>query len=155
MPFFFMKKKKRYNIKANEAQLEILQNALNLYFRVGMGQFNTILEHPDYFLKNNPTVDHHLNELQKCLTGLPHSGSHGIHSPKIHESNRIACEIHDVIRHHLSWEKNPEGGTSVVFNPPRKVSNEELITISEVKNKHVKKIEELLNLKNQRKRARS
>lgn len=35
-------------VKCNEEQLKLIQNALELYSRLGIGQFNEILEHPTF-----------------------------------------------------------------------------------------------------------
>jgi len=40
--------------------------------------------------------------------------------------------MHQVIRHHLSWEREPAGGVMVGFNKPLHVSKEPLAKVFEV-----------------------
>jgi len=131
---------KRYQLTLTEIQLQVVQNALDMYFRVGMGQLREVTEH---------LIDHDLEMGEWCkrrdlvdaimaaaklaarpeLTG---NASHSISSDKIDDSNRIACEVHNVIRHHLAWERKPEGGFGVSWDQPMQYSQEPMAVISQV-----------------------
>jgi hypothetical protein len=62
-------------------------------------------------------------------TGLPRNAYHGIFSDKIPDEARVAWDLHQVIRHRLSWDDQPEGGITVNFDTPMKYGKEELAII--------------------------
>lgn len=50
----------------------------------------------------------------------------GEHHKERPEDALIAHDIHDVIRHQLAWDRNPEGGFTVDFDKPYQESKEAL-----------------------------
>lgn len=131
----------QYRLTLTDKQLSVLQQALDMYYRVGMGQTREVVEHLlpagldiDEFCKRRDAVEHHLIRAKiEAMPDLPTNAYHSIHSEKIDESNRVACDVYKVIRQHLAYERNPEGGFQVCFDPIYKQSDEPLPTIEKVK----------------------
>ena len=111
-----------------EEQLRLVQQALDLYTRIGIGQFERIKYHPTFekhlwnklkdengetdftqFHKIREEVDIKLAEARNMLIqeNLPPNGGWGIGMPKVDESCRVAYDIVQVIRHEF-WKANPE-----------------------------------------------
>jgi len=124
------------SIRLTEEQLRIIQEALDFYSRVGIGQFNVIKEHPTFenqlkkeFTDEEGKVDYNRyhevrdnvdlmlvqprNMLLNDLT-LPKNASWGIYNPDVDESCRVAYDLVQVIRHEF-WKANPDRSDSVVM----------------------------------------
>jgi len=102
-------------------QLETLHAALDLFCRIGIGQFeaagDTICQlHYKKALETDRTgwdiKEEFLNPL-KSLFGFPSNGSHGITHPEVHERAKIAHDLGDAVLTAARMKKNPEqGGTT-------------------------------------------
>ena len=124
------------SIRLTEKQLRIIQEALDFYSRVGIGQFNVIKEHPTFenalrkeFKDEEGKVDYNRyhevrdnvdlmlvqprNMLLNDLT-LPKNASWGIYNPDVDESCRVAYDLVQVIRHEF-WLANPDRSEHVVM----------------------------------------
>jgi hypothetical protein len=124
------------SIRLTEEQLRIIQEALDFYSRVGIGQFNVIKEHPTFenqlkkeFTDKEGKVDYNRyhevrdnvdlmlvqprNMLLNDLT-LPKNASWGIYNPDVDESCRVAYDLIQVIRHEF-WLANPDRSEHVVM----------------------------------------
>ena len=124
-----------YIIRITERQAHVINSALELYFRVGMGQFEEIIQKCFFSECTAEQLDEarvHLKNAQVVLTKLPPNAYHSITSDKIGEWNRVACDFYDVIRNRLAWDRSPEGGWGVDFRNPSKFSSEPLATITKV-----------------------
>lgn len=100
---------KLYNLTLTETQVEVLWKALDLYARIGIGQLEAVCychEHRDQYLPNREAAEAHLAEVKLLLTGCGVNSSFGITSDKVPDTYRVAFDMHNVIRHALSWEKN-------------------------------------------------
>lgn len=137
-----MSRADHYRLTISEHQAHVLMRALDMYFRVGMGQLGEVAEH--LVTKKATTIEwcDARDLVHDCLRAarvyampeLPSQNAyHGIASEKIDDTNRVACDLHDVIRHHLSWERHPEGGWTTNFQKARGLSQEPLATIETVK----------------------
>ena len=96
-----------------------INNCLELYFRLAMGQFDFVLDSLvpiEKWLKLgiDRFKEYGYSDLRmRLFPELPGLNSyHGIHSNKIPKEAQIACEIYGVIRHRLSWDR--------VGNPPKR-----------------------------------
>ena len=103
---------------------------LDLYSRIGIGQFEEIL-HVDNIRKNIPNnernkIESLLKDVKFLLTGCPVNGSLGIYNPDVPQNAKMAHDIMQVIRHRISWDQNPKGGITVNFDEPLKCSELEL-----------------------------
>ena len=113
-------------LEVTEDQLRLIQQALDMYSRVGGSQFRIILEHPTYekSVYRNTVADgkddweayHNIKDkaldyltlARNTLTGenIPKNGSWGIYNEKVDESCRVAWDIQQKIRHEF-WKINP------------------------------------------------
>lgn len=123
-------------ITLTQEQLRLVQDALDFYSRVGIGQFNVIKEHPTFenalkkeFKDEDDKVDYNRyhqvrdnvdlmlvqprNMLLNDLT-LPKNVSWGIYNPDVDESCRVAYDLIQVIRHEF-WKANPDRSDFVVM----------------------------------------
>ena len=110
-------------LEITEKQAYLIMDALDLYSRIGMGQFDKIKGHPT--IQNNIWDNHRdeyhdfadkelmivRNKLFDISYGL--NGSQGIHSTKIDDTNRLAFDIKQVIRHEF-WKCEPNRSSMTV-----------------------------------------
>lgn len=112
-------------------QARTLVDALDLFSRIQIGQFEEILN-----LARMGSIPHRedrsvserieeieeaeplLREVKLLLTGHSPNASFGIFANKTPESAKVAYEIQRAIRHRLAWDRNPEGGLGVDFDDP-------------------------------------
>lgn len=139
-----MGKKITLTLELTELQAAILKDALELYFRVGLGQLNQVTSvllpmRQEKYLKED-VHDNYLEireafvEAKRLLFGFGHGESHGIFSPHLPDRFKVAADIHDSVRSKLAWHKNPGGGFTVDFDPPAHFGSEPFptVTIKEV-----------------------
>lgn len=135
----------QYALLTTVEQAGVVQRALDLYSRIGMGQFEAIIDHPDVaariaavpgFTVENVTAP--MAAFKRSFHNMPEGGFHGIHSMAIDESNRVAWDLQQVIRHRLSHDRadaegaGPEDRHLVSFDTPRASSTMPLPTFSKV-----------------------
>jgi hypothetical protein len=124
--------KKTYTLTLSEEHAQIVVKALDLYSRIGIGQFENILEVYDQGFvvtgELRDTARGCINRV-KLIFGHPENGSHGIHNPKVNDDFRVAYDIQQVLRHRLAFDRNPKGGITVDFDTPRAISDLPLPTI--------------------------
>lgn len=129
------KTEKQYRLTLSETQVNVLQQALDMYFRVGMGQTTEVVEHiippikdMEEWCKRRDAVTAKMREAK--MLAMPdlhdHHSYYGIYAPEIDESNRVACDVHDVIRYVMAWERFPKGGFGVAWDRPAHKSAEPL-----------------------------
>lgn len=137
---------KTYSITLNEKQCEIVMSALDMYFRVAMGQLGVIQYHvtpeKNHKIERN-VVDGSINHLKSVLFGFDYPGlNYSICSNELPDQYRIAADIHDVIRHRLAVDNLEPGkkGFGVAYDDVWKKGQEPLpeikltTTTNEVKN---------------------
>lgn len=121
---------KKYTLTVDAKQLGVIMHALDLYNRVGIGQFDTIVR-GDNLLFNLPTdewldrVDQTrflLEEAKTELLGLA-GGYFSIYNPKVTQEVKMAWELIQVFRRHLAFERQPEGGWEIEFDDFKKCSD--------------------------------
>jgi hypothetical protein len=128
----------KYTLELSRTQCQVLVSALDNFSRLGMGQFYTVVsEHiPRNFRSiNMQEVNDMCDKLKLAVhSGLDTNAYHGIHSGEISDYYRVAWDLHQVIRHRISWDEHPEGGMTVNFDTPMRSSEkEELAKIEQVK----------------------
>ena len=122
--------KKTYTLTMSEEQAQVVVRALDLYTRIGIGQFEEIFRvyDPKGELRNHSGASGLMNSI-KNIVGHPANGSHGIHHPEVRDEFRAAYDVQQVIRNRIAFDKNPEGGMGVAFDTPRAISQLPLPTI--------------------------
>lgn len=124
-------------IKLTDHQADVLIEALDLYSRIHLGQFEEVgYIARVYDISRNAVVDYDaFNEFEdrirdaKTLLGFDRNGSYGIFNKQVNDIARVAYDMQQVLRNHLAWKRNPEGGIQVCFDVPHKTGSEDLIEI--------------------------
>ena len=109
---------KKFLIELDEEQLNIFNAALDLYARIGIGQFYRIAEpftlateycfkhHEEDYSARLDDARIHLQKAAHILMDCTENGygSHGIYSDKINEKCRIAFDMWQVIKYKINEE---------------------------------------------------
>lgn len=126
-----MESNNTYNLEISEAQAKIIINALDLYTRIGLGQFQSIQEVWDYngvdpedFKKYDDFKDM-LVKCQKLIMGTC-NGGFGIHNKKVNDIFRQAYDIQQVIRHEVWKNSKYRQHSSVCASPAHQISKVKL-----------------------------
>ena len=107
---------KKYTIEITETQANIIKDALEVFARLGIGQFRDALEHlplksmcPDGWFEEMLTVGAILRGyMVGDVDGWRSSLS--IHSDKVKDEAKTAWDLHQVIRRKISWDYAIENG---------------------------------------------
>lgn len=130
-----------YKLTLNKEQAKVIAQALDLFARIGCGQFEELLRHPTMskrmidmmdnpnYLERKESIETGIYLAKLLIADLPPNASISIVAADEH--NRIAYDIYQVIRHKMAWEERPEGGLEVNFNEPMKWSEQPLPEIEE------------------------
>lgn len=129
-------------LELTEKQANVIREGMELLARLGMGQIDHL--NNVWFLNErgfkNDQVDHKgkedafQNVKNIYFPELYGHQYHGMTSEKVDETAKMAWDIYQVIRHVVSWHNHPNGGITVNFDEPFKVS-EESLPICQYKNK--------------------
>ena len=167
----------KYLLELDDAQADVLILALDAFSRLHMGQMGTVIDdislHHDNRFRNEDSPPKITEEyfawrdrlkeiaayLGKVFTFMPENASFGIRSPEIPDLARVAWDVHQVIRHKVSWTRCPEGRPwSCHFDDPWVTSSKVELAKCEVKQetKHVKEEKQTeTNKRNRPERKRS
>ncbi len=122
----------KYSIEITLEQAQTISRACELFGRLHMGQFKVLA---DEFIGCDTLSNVDLNklrdgleQLEQLITGSPNS-YHGIASHKIPEKAKIAVDLYQVVRHRITWDKEPKGGFGVMFDKPLPVTTHPLAII--------------------------
>lgn len=123
-----------YVLKLNSEHAEVLQNALELWSRIHMGQIEEVAWPLQDMVH---TVAYHelKDKLKECcplVTGLPPNAYFSLTSEKVPETAKMAWEMYAEIRHRTSWDRMPEGGMTVNFDKPMSVTNKPKVKLERV-----------------------
>jgi hypothetical protein len=134
---------KQYSLTGSKEQLALVARALDMYSRIGMGQFEAIAEHPE--VEKRIRIQDNISGYEAAQTfaypkqvlfGLNMNASLGIHNETLGDDVRSARDIFKVIEHQQSWDNagNPKsrdlstmGGNN--FDYPQGLSNNALPTL--------------------------
>lgn len=72
-------------------------------------------------------------EVKALFYKLGFCSFYGIFSKELGQSAKISCDIHQVLRQFLAFERSPKGGTSLIFDDPIHSSSEKLISTEKIK----------------------
>lgn len=128
--------KKMYQLNIDEDQAHVLIRALDVFSRIGLGQFEEVLDVYDrpcrLDLEQREEIRAGL-KAAKLAAGHPSNGSYGIHNESVRGEFRDAFDLQQVIRHRIAWDNNPKGGIQVHFDEPRRIGDLPMATIRELK----------------------
>ena len=123
-------------ITLTEEQLRLVQEALDMYSRIGIGQLWVIKDHPTFeeILRKKSTFDgkveyslyHDMRERADKYFALGRDtllinstlgqhGSFGIYNKEVDETCRVAYDLVQIIRHEF-WKANPDRSEHVVMS---------------------------------------
>lgn len=127
----------QYKVTLSEAQVDVILRALDMYSRLGCGQFEEIDRLFQFDPRRNPKsygwdIRCQLDALKQQFLPLQFNASYSICSQEVPVDFRLAWDVYQTIRHHVSWERHPEGGFTVNFREPMNVSGAALCTIETV-----------------------
>lgn len=105
----------KYSITVTKEQAKLISLVLDIYSRMESGQLKYVFSMvPWKHNENLKSVEPILKELQLLLTGIQ-NGNLGIGN--VSNSAKMAYDLHQVIRHRLSWDENPSGGIQILISP--------------------------------------
>lgn len=122
-------------IELSDEQAAVLVEALDLYSRCLIGQFEEVGQvallynvnmlnsevrqsNQQVYTVSKPDKKawdaHHdftdaIRKLKQEILGIHSNGSYGIHSEVVHDSARVAYDILQVVRNHLAWRRHKGG----------------------------------------------
>jgi len=109
------------------ATAQAIQEGLELYSRIGIGQLEQIAEMaryrnfgptPEYTQETLNEVAALVGHLKLRLLGLSPGASFGAYGPRVHPKVQWAWAAQQAIRHRLAWDRRPLGGHGVSHNEP-------------------------------------
>ncbi len=129
-----------YNIKVSNKQIQIIQEALDLYSRLGMGQVDELIS-PfsgplQIYHEDHEEAKVYCEGLKRlAFPGLSTNAYYGIFGEKTAEDSKISYDLIQVMRNVVAWHQNPEGGMGVNFDKPLAASDEALCEVEYDTNK--------------------
>lgn len=120
----------QYQIKLTKEQASVISKALDVYSRLGAGQFQELMTFAtvkDLDFAEIEKIFVRLKELMFDLPGHTYLGIGGVS-----DSCRVSYDLHQVIRHRLAWDNDPRGGYQVWFDRPMKFGTERLAEMSKI-----------------------
>jgi len=105
-----MKDDKSYQVTLTKNQAQVLMVATEVLARLGIGQFRDALRHLPLSEYSPPGWHEALDTIGCILSQFTkdnvdgYRSSLGIHNSKTGEDSKIAWDLYQVLRHHLSWE---------------------------------------------------
>jgi len=113
----------KVTITLNKKQIAVMMDALDLYSRVGWGQLrflDDVYADRDY---DRDAVREHLDAIKEIV--FPELGGADVRQPRP-KGAQVSWDIYQVIRHVYAWHRHPEGGITVNFDKPMRMSGEPL-----------------------------
>ena len=145
-----------YTLTLNDTQARVMQSALDLFFRIHMGQFDEVAVivfdqqritsdvyagvGPTWMSRRAGTEEFLQRAKTEAFPELGRYAFHSIASPHLCEPAKIACDLHGVIRHRLAWDwaGNPPERTpdmiQVCYDEPQQCGCETLAKIEATEN---------------------
>ncbi len=129
---------KKYRLDLTEEQAKITRDALELYSRLKMGQWDCLadlcldINDKDYATKKFDILIPHLMSLRKFVyPDLPGGWGASYGVGKFDDAD-LAWEVHTVLRHCMALAKHPQGGAGIAFDEPISFRGNELAECSEI-----------------------
>ena len=118
----------KYNLSITAKQAKVIEDALDLYSRIGEGQYGEILSYdfapvdPETNKRKLDDADvinqcrHQLEHVSQMRLGLSPNSFFAIHAHEISDDFRISFDLKQVIRHQLWKDRGCEPKYSVEFD---------------------------------------
>jgi hypothetical protein len=108
----------KVTVELDEEQVYVINNALELYCRICMGQLDMLTWLTGRWGTTQQVRDDIAQLKRDMFPELAWNASWGIAQDQSGEWAHIAWDIHTTLRHDISWKKYPEGGNTVNFHKP-------------------------------------
>ena len=131
-----------YKMMISKEQARTMIQALDLFSRIGIGQFDELLNHPTWqnaLIQNKikhshrVVVNHLLDSIKRLVTGYPSNVSQGITIAD--EPNRVAYDLIQVMRHCIAKTRSTSEHPMlrlVDHQEPMQWSNQELANMEKI-----------------------
>lgn len=96
----------------------IINEALDLYIRIGLGQIGSISNHLHHFNPCSYEISRLIESIKPDAIRLGCGCSLGITSKELPDRFRVACDILECLRNKVAWSEHPEGGFGTQFQEP-------------------------------------
>ena len=121
----------KWVLELTSEQVNVIAQSLDLTSRLLCGNVEEIIpfiaKHIPKTINKTPRAIRYAKDIKLTLfPDLPLDAGHGILSDKVPKEAKISYDIECVIKHALSWHRNPEGGWLVDFDDPINASGQEL-----------------------------
>lgn len=114
-----MKTDLKYQLTLSEEHMQILWDALELYSRIHMGQWGECVTHSQVPVGLMHECQKEIEKIAEKFEATPYPGaSYGVLSKELPIEARLAFDMQQVVRHHLSWDRHPVGGMGIHFDKP-------------------------------------
>ena len=126
---------KLYQITLTEQQCQTMTQALEAYARIGIGQIDIAIEDNTRHFHDRTKADwqerrNALDYAKRIVTGLGSGEANGIGNHRqVPDEYNVAWDMVQVIRHKISWEDQPQGGSGVHFYEPMRTSKQDFVKI--------------------------
>lgn len=135
-----LEKLKNNDFNFNEKEMYNIKSITDSYSRLGLGQVNNVIR--DVFSQvGNVDVSDFLavvEPFEKINSKM--EGFVSINNKELNNEYKVSYDLHQVIRNHLSWKRNPEGGNEVDFDKPKKIGKEPLCYIVDEEKPQIKPV---------------
>lgn len=119
----------KYVLEMSEEQAVAISEACEVAARIGMYQLHDICR----LLPQSSEEDRKKHqEIYDLMWEKYLYYTHGMHGYKKPEQTNVLWDLHQVIRHKISWDRSPAGGNTVNFHNPLKTSISELASIKRI-----------------------
>lgn len=116
-------------------ELTAISVASEAYARIGMGQINYCRDLLMNGFHDDQLPIDKFGKVAECfdIANRKLDCSFGIHNDNVSEDVRTSWDIYQVVRNFIAWDREPNGGITVNFDLPMRVSKEPLIEIGDYK----------------------
>jgi len=127
----------KYTLTVDDAQVRTILHALDLYSRIGCGQFDEIRRLFQFDSRKREGADKvdigwTLDAIKQSLLPLERGVGYSINNRDVPQTYRMAYDILQVLRHCKAWHDRPEGGPFVQFDSPFQTGDHEFCTVEAV-----------------------
>jgi hypothetical protein len=121
-------------ITINESAAYAALNAMELYCRISIGQFDMLIHLLGWYGKYDYEGAHDAQMFIKkvIFPELAWNASYGIGSDKINRDTDTTWDFYQTLRHALSWHREPKGGWTVNFDKPLHLDHKRTLPVIKI-----------------------
>jgi len=123
-----------YVLTMTARQAEVLLRITELAAALGTGRLRAMTSAPLPVrdLAHRKELRGEREALEPAVTGQSANIWLSMAAPQVHDDNKIAHDLAQVIAHRLAWDRAPAGGAAVAFREPLPIGPEPLATMAQV-----------------------